>query len=104
MITSLKTPREFKTAMHRGKRCETPYFTLIFSDFETIAPRYGLTVSKKMGNAVARNRIKRRYRALLIECEVQLPNRDFVFLARRKALTVDFAEMKRTFEDALKSM
>lgn len=80
--------------MLRGNRFETPFFTLIFSDFKTEAPRYGLTVSKKMGNAVARNRIKRRYRALLIEFEDRLPNRDFVFLARRRALDADFADMR----------
>lgn len=103
MITTLKTPKDFKVVTTRGKRFECPFFTLIVQPNSVGEARYGLTVSKKMGNAVARNRIKRRYRALIIGVQDQLPAMDIVFLARRKALDANFVEMKAAFLKATQS-
>ncbi|GGY39850.1 hypothetical protein GCM10007148_05380 [Parvularcula lutaonensis] len=52
----------------------------------------GLTVTKKLGTAVIRNRIKRRLRAAVrdvfpLHAE---PGRDYVLIARRKAFTAPF--------------
>ena len=58
-------------------------------------PRVGLTVTKKVGNAVERNRIKRRLReALRTGAELGLgPSNDYVIVARRPLLSVPFAEI-----------
>ena len=55
------------------------------------AIRVGFTASKKVGNAVARNRAKRRMRALAREiiAEKGLAGHDYVLIARRDA-TTDF--------------
>jgi ribonuclease P protein component len=45
-------------------------------------PRVGLTVSKNIGNAVARNRVKRRLRHTVREVQLQ-PAMDYVIIARK---------------------
>ena len=65
--------------------------------------RYGITVTKKIGNAVLRNRIKRRFRALL---RAALPghgpdNHDYVMIGRSGAETREFAAMQADLESAL---
>jgi ribonuclease P protein component len=46
-------------------------------------PRFGLSVSKKVGGAVVRNRIKRLLREAFQECTPRLPHRyDYVVIAR----------------------
>lgn len=58
-------------------------------------PRVGLTVTKKVGNAVERNRIKRRLREALRVGPLAglLPTYDYVIVARRPLLSVDFADI-----------
>lgn len=67
--------------------------------------RVGLTVTKKVGGAVERNRIKRRLReALKTPGLAAAPDHDYVIVARQDALTVPFSglvtELKRCFGDA----
>lgn len=65
--------------------------------------RVGFTVTKKVGNAVERNRIKRRLRAAAREI---LPVRarcgyDFVLIGRKGTLTRPFADLKSDLVQAL---
>lgn len=69
--------------------------------------RVGFTASKKIGNAVFRNRAKRRLRALVREV---MPTRvrpgwDYVLVAKPGATVVrDFADLRRDLESALQSV
>lgn len=68
--------------------------------------RFGLTVSKKNGSAVKRNRIRRRLRILAKEL---LPRYgqggyDYVFVARREGLTRPYQLMRNDIERALKKL
>ncbi len=58
-------------------------------------PRFGFTVTKKMGNAVVRNRIRRRLKAAVekIGSEMALKDCDYVLVARRAASTRIFEEL-----------
>lgn len=66
-------------------------------------PRFGITVTKKTGGAVARNRIRRRLNAAL-RCLSPLPARqgqDYVLVARREALEIPFAMLQESIAKAL---
>lgn len=53
--------RRFKWVLRRGRRHYTPHFTLVFRESGE-GSSLGLTVSRKVGNAVERNHVKRRLR------------------------------------------
>ncbi len=63
----------------------------------------GFTASRKVGNAVARNRAKRRLRALTDRLISNAdPAFDYVLVGRGETLTRDFAAMENALRDALK--
>ncbi len=67
------------------------------------AMRVGYTVSKKVGGAVVRNRMKRRLRALARELlpVAGVPGADHVLIGRQSGIERDFAALKSEFGKAL---
>ena len=64
VINRIKDKREFVSVVRKGKTLkETPY-VVHFIKNELSVCRVGLSVSKRNGNAVTRNRIKRQTRAM----------------------------------------
>jgi ribonuclease P protein component len=66
-------------------------------------PRVGFTVTKKVGNAVERNRVRRRLRELVrLNAQGHVrTGHDYVMVGRRGALTIPFARMIEDFATAL---
>ncbi|WP_439543191.1 ribonuclease P protein component [Hyphomicrobium sp.] len=67
------------------------------------APRFGFTVTKKLGGAVVRNRIRRRLKAVvgLVAPDLARADHDYVLVARLAALDRAFADLKKDLERAL---
>lgn len=103
-IRVMRERRAF-VAANRGQRQHTPAFVLLVHPRDdgdrTIGA--GFTVTKKTGNAVVRNRIKRRFRALARDV---LPTHgiegaDHVLIGRTVATDHDFATMRADLQRAL---
>ena len=69
-------------------------------------PRYGLTVSKRVGNAVIRNRARRRLRAAAEEvlANCALTAHDYVLIGRQGTPTRDFGALKNDLETGLRKL
>jgi ribonuclease P protein component len=82
-----------------------PGFVLLVRDREDCDPsmRVGFTVTKKIGGAVVRNRMKRRFRALAREIVALngIPGADHVMIGRAKGIERDFATMRLELVTAL---
>jgi ribonuclease P protein component len=67
------------------------------------AVRIGFTVTKKVGTATERNRVRRRLREMVKHADVISPPspRDYVIIGRRAALERDFSAMVDDFRSAL---
>ena len=65
--------------------------------------RYGITVTKKIGNAVVRNRMKRRFRELLRDAlpAEGLPDHDHVLIGREGGIERDFGRLREELSMAL---
>jgi ribonuclease P protein component len=68
--------------------------------------RLGLTVSKKVGNAVVRNRMRRRFRELAraILPQAGIPGADHVLIGRAGGIERPFAELGAELEKALRKL
>ncbi len=83
----LSRSRDFDAVYRKGRSVSTRYLTLYWfpreGDADGDEPRVGLAVSRKVGDAVVRNRLKRRLRALFDELAPSLGRgRDYVAIAR----------------------
>ncbi|MBS7805494.1 ribonuclease P protein component [Rhizobiales bacterium TNE-4] len=92
-------------AAQRGRRHSTPLMTvqgLARADLADAPARLGLTVTRKVGTATERNRIKRRLRAALRLCaESAQVGVDYVIVARRDLLAAPFASIVTDLENAM---
>jgi ribonuclease P protein component len=64
-------------------------------------PRFGFTITKKIGGAVVRNRIRRRLRALAAGLAQARADYDYVLIARPGAIDRGYQDLKADLEQAL---
>ncbi|MCZ8324620.1 MAG: ribonuclease P protein component [Sphingomonadaceae bacterium] len=100
---SVLTRRADFLAANRGLRIARPGFVLLAHPNQAQGLRFGITVTKKIGNAVVRNRMKRRFRALLRELlpTAGLPDHDHVLIGREGGVERDFALLRSELAAAL---
>jgi ribonuclease P protein component len=95
-------------AANRGMRAPMPGFVLLVRDRRDgcCAKRFGITVTKKIGGAVVRNRMKRRFRVLARELlpNMGLPGADHVLIGRASGIERDFAQLRAELEKALRKV
>jgi len=92
-------------AANRGKRYATPGFVLLVKDRqdESTEIRLGITITKKVGNAVVRNRMRRRFRALAQEMlgPNGQPGADHILIGRDSGIERDFGALRSDMIKAL---
>jgi len=105
-VPTLKKRSDF-LRLRAGKRYSTKSLILETKASEpnakTKSSRVGYTVTKKVGNAVIRNRIRRRLREIVSKTfpEKSLPNHEYVIIGKYGALTRNFASILKDLEQAL---
>ncbi|WP_017725797.1 ribonuclease P protein component [Halalkalibacterium ligniniphilum] len=94
----IKKNDEFSRVFNEGVSVANRQFVLYVLEKEGQEHfRIGLSVSKKLGNAVTRNRIKRLIRTVFQEeKEALLKGRDYVIIARKPAADLDYEQVKRS--------
>ncbi len=107
---TIKKRRDFLSATSSGKKFIVNSFILQMvkrADGHPVPAdvvRVGFTVTKKMGNAVVRNRIKRRLREAARPSLAKhgVSGHDFVIISRHKAFDCDFKDLLRDMEFAFR--
>ncbi len=99
----LKKKADFDKAHREGKAIKNELLVMVLFSRDDCGegPRFGYSVSKKLGGAVERNRIKRRLKEALRECEpLKEQAIDLVIIPRAKIKGKNYQEIK----GALKSL
>lgn len=96
---------QFQRAYRFGRRIETPHFVLYYLPNDSGCHRLGITASKKMGNAIQRNRLKRIFREVFRNCPLPgIPNLDIIVNTKKSATTCSYQTMETQFRAIFQSL
>jgi ribonuclease P protein component len=100
----VKKNKDFQEAFKKGRSFANRQFVVYaVKKEEQDHFRIGLSVSKKLGNAVTRNQIKRYVRQSILELKDQLQTgNDYIIIARKPVSEMDFFEVKKSLIHVLK--
>ena len=92
---SLRRKKEFRYTYRAGKSCGGSLFSLVYAKNRGKEAKIGFSVSKKLGNAVARNRVKRRMREAVTPLIPGLKGGvNLIFIAREPILDAPFTSIR----------
>jgi len=100
----IKKNKEFQQVFKEGKSYANRQFVIYCLPKEGQKEfRIGLSVGKKIGNAVTRNQVKRYIRQVFFELKDEIrQDMDYVIIARLPAADLNYHETKKSLEHVLK--
>lgn len=97
----IRKNKEFVSVM-KGKRLSADGLSLFYAGNDRGNFRVGISVSKRLANAVKRNRLKRRIRACIMKLlKDQSSGYDLVFVARRELYSAGYEQILKAVETVL---
>lgn len=91
----LKKSKDFKKVYNRGKSLATYNLVLYYYPNRTDTNRLGFSISTKVGNAVVRNKIRRRLREIIRLKENLKRGYDLIIIARKPVVNLDYKGLER---------
>lgn len=110
-MNTIKSSSEISSLVSSGYRVHTSYLTFILgadqieieeNERHDLRGRAAFIAGKKLGNAVWRNRAKRRMRSLCRDLDGLWGKRDVIFLAKSRLTEVSYSKVLKACQNALK--
>lgn len=99
----VKTKEEFNMIIKSGICNKNKYFVVYSMKNEKKYDCFGISVGKKIGNAVVRNKYKRKIRSIVdIYRKDYINSQDYIIILRSSCLSIPFDEMKNNLISLLK--
>lgn len=93
-VERLRHRQDFLRAQTQGKRLHTRHFGLVLAPMATASPRLGLVVTRRLGKAIKRNRVKRLLREFFRRHKTELPAVDLVIMAKKGAAALGYHQVE----------
>lgn len=90
----VKNPREFEYIIQNGPCEKSKNFIIYHNKNNYPYDRFGISVGKKLGNAVFRNKYKRKIRSILDNYKKHYNNsEDYIIILRKNAINLDYIDL-----------
>ena len=104
-INVVKSHEEFNLIMNKGKCIKNQYFVMYSMPNNLDKYRFGISVGKKICNAVNRNKLKRQVRNILdYHKNLYSKSRDYIIIVRKSSLGEEYSHLEENLVKLLKKM
>ena len=104
ILNRIKKSEEIAATIHKGNSLRLPSFIVHFKNNDLTYTRVGISASKKLGNAVTRNRVKRQVRAMCDEIiDYNARSLDIVIVVKTQFLEMTFNDNKSQLCDFIQN-
>ena len=95
----VKTQQEFNNIINTGNKVCNKAFVIYYRNNNVKHSRYGISVGTKLGNAVFRNKYKRRIRMIITNNnELLYGNKnDYIVILRKGAVNLEYSDLEKSF-------
>lgn len=101
----VRKSREFDYIINKGQCKKNNEYVIYYIDNDKECNRFGISVSKKIGNAVVRNYYKRVIRNICDKSKNLYSNRkDYIIIMRKGLTSLNYDESLRSMNDLLKKI
>ncbi len=100
----IKRNEDFQSILSLRKFRGSKSFVVYTKDKTEDYARVGVSVPKKIGNAVTRNKIKRQVREIIRPLEIKNSEQDMIIMVKRTYLNSSFQENRKDLEKLLKQV
>ena len=98
----IKKHQDFTEIIKNQKYQKNQNFVLYIKESKFNYPHFGIAVSKKLGNAVIRNKCKRRMRVILDKYKNQLrSDKDYIIIMKENSSKISFQELETSFKSLI---
>lgn len=101
----IKKKKEFNEIIKNQPFLKNKSFVIYIKQKEELTPHFGIAISKKIGNAVLRNHLKRQTRVILDDLKENFKKqRDYIIMIKRSCIDESFKEKKNDLEKLIKEI
>ena len=102
----VKSKIDFNNIIKTGKSFANNSFVIYYKDNNIGYSRYGISVGTKLGNAVFRNKYKRKIRMIITTNKsiLEKSSKDFIILFRKAGTSLDYKSLENKFIELAKKL
>lgn len=97
----VKEKKDFDRAFKLKKQIKSKYAFLYTYDTKDNY-RFGICVSKKLGNAVVRNKLKRQVKDIIDKSKLHFKSKDYIIILKKSAVGTEYLKLKEDLVKLLK--
>lgn len=102
-INIVKEKKDFDKAFKLRNQKVSKYAYIYIKDNNAKNYRFGICVSKKMGHAVLRNKLKRRVKDIIDKSKLHFEAKDYIIVLKKSAIDAEYLELNEDLLNVLKN-